>query len=98
MLSGIYLQSLYLSNMLQILGRYGAMKCVNHRYVLITIAVNPPRFISACLMHCWLLRSCQRNTEIVVRIYCATTVIKRGPRNSTGYIINVDYVDLTTPG
>ncbi|KAL4633182.1 hypothetical protein ACB092_04G103700 [Castanea dentata] len=55
------------------------------------------RFTLACLTHCWLLRSFQRNIGIAIRIYSAMTVIERAALASTGCIISADSVDHITP-
>ncbi|XP_059638509.1 zinc finger protein BRUTUS-like isoform X2 [Cornus florida] len=51
----------------------------------------------ACLMLCWLLRSSQKSTGTVARIYFATTVSGKAWQTFIGYITSVGFVDLTIP-
>ncbi|KAK1390014.1 Zinc finger protein BRUTUS [Heracleum sosnowskyi] len=74
-----------------------------HMLTLITFvqfAANPweiCRYTLACLMHYWVLRSCQRNSVIVTRTSCAMTVREKALHPFIGYITSVRPVDPTIP-
>ncbi|EXB77523.1 Uncharacterized RING finger protein [Morus notabilis] len=66
-------------------------------YCSICKLFDDERFTLACLMRYWPRRNSHRNTEIAVRTYYATTVIRKGGHHFIGSTINVALVVHTTP-
>ncbi|KAJ8769252.1 hypothetical protein K2173_001842 [Erythroxylum novogranatense] len=85
-----------------------AISCIQVAFRHTLAAITPAQFVAnrweicrftlACLMLCWLLKSFQKNTGTVVRIYYAMTVTRRERHPSTGFITNVTFVGPTIQG